>query len=426
MTKAVAPGERLNVQEILGLGSNPRRGWPRRVVKWAAAAAGGILLLLSISSWLGGGTDNVRYVARPVTRGKLTVVVTATGSLQPTNQVDISSELSGAIREVLVDYNSVVEAGQLLARLDIDKLAATVNGSRAKLMEAKAKVAEADATVVEKKSDVERKKKLTVIHATSVQDLDQSQGAYDRALAAAAVARAGVDVAEAQLNLDEANLAKAAIRSPISGVVLKRNVDPGQIVASTLQTPVLFSIAEDLQRMELRLDIDEADVGQIRTGQNATFTVDAYPERKFPASIRLVRFASETVQGVVTYKGVLTVSNSELLLRPGMTATAQITVAEIPDALLIPNAALRYTPSSGEETTGRGLLQRLLPGPPPLRSAGPVESIGRNRTVWVLRDGQPMRAQVVVGASDGKNTEIGSGDLQVGDVVIIDRTISKS
>ena len=426
MTKAVAPGERLNVQEILGLGSNPRWGWPRRAVKWAAAAAGGILPLLLISSWLWGGTDNVRYVAQPVTRGKLTVVVTATGSLQPTNQVDISSELSGAIREVLVDYNSVVEAGQLLARLDIDKLAATVNGSRAKLMEAKARVTEADATVVEKQNDVERKKKLTVIHATSVQDLDQSQGAYDRALAEAAVTRAGVDVAEAQLKLDEANLAKAAIRSPISGVVLKRNVDPGQIVASTLQTPVLFSIAEDLQRMELRLDIDEADVGQIRTGQNATFTVDAYPERKFPASIRLVRFASETVQGVVTYKGVLTVSNSELLLRPGMTATAQITVAEISDALLIPNAALRYTPSFGEETTGRGFLQRLLPGPPPLRSASPGEATGRNRTVWVLRDGQPMQAQVVIGASDGKNTEIGRGDLQVGDVVIIDRTISKS
>ncbi len=279
MNKAVDPKERLDVQAILGMDTSSATSWmQRRELKWAAVVLVG-LLLAGLIWWLSSSKNGVNYVTEPVTRGDLTVIVTATGSIQPTNKVDVSSELSGTVRKVLVDYNSTVKAGEILAELDTDKLKATVNSSRAKVEAAKAKVQEAQATVVEKERDVERKKKLAGNQAISAQDLDQSQSAYDRAVASLASARADIDAAQADLNLNETNLSKATIRSPINGVVLTRNVDPGQTVASSLQAPVLFSIAEDLKKMEVRVDVDEADVGKVKVGQNATFSVDAYPDQ---------------------------------------------------------------------------------------------------------------------------------------------------
>ena len=212
------------------------------------------------------------------------------------------------------------------------------------------------------------------------------------------------------MKLNETNLAKACICSPINGVVLKRNVEPGQTVASSFQAPVLFSIAEDLKKMELQVDIDEADVGQVKVGQNANFSVDAYPDRKFPAAIRDIRFDSETIQGVVTYKAVLSIDNSELLLRPGMTATAEIRVTELFDALLVPNAALRFAPAAGDSADNRSLLRRLLPGPPQFRPASQHEETGANRSVWALRNGEPVQVAIVIGPSDGRRTQVRSGD----------------
>lgn len=233
-------------------------------------------------------------------------------------------------------------------------------------------------------------------------------------------ARADVGVAEADLALNETNLAKATIASPIAGIVLKRNVDPGSTVATTLQASTLFTIAEDLKRMEVQVDIDEADVGKVKSGQKATFSVDAYPDRRFPAVIRNVRFASETVSGVVTYKGILTIDNAELLLRPGMTATAEIQAAEIEDALLVANSGLRYSPPATPVGEQRSFLKRLMPGPPPMRPVSAREETGPNRTLWVLRDGVPQPVKVVVGASDGKRTEVIGGELQPGDAVVVD------
>ena len=178
--------------------------------------------------------------------------------------------------------------------------------------------------------------------------------------------------------------------------------------------------------MELRVDVDEADVGKVRVGQSASFTVDAFPDRKFPATIRDVRFASETIQGVVTYKAVLNIDNSELLLRPGMTATAEIKVTEVKDALLIPNAALRYAPPVTETATNRSLLSRLLPGRPRFRPSTLHNETGNNRTVWVLQNGEPKQIKIVVGSSDGKNTEVQSGDVKAGQALIVDQTASKS
>jgi HlyD family secretion protein len=355
------------------------------------------------------------------------VLVTATGSAQPITQVNISSELSGTVRKVHVDYNSIVRAGQVLAELDTDKLKAAVQNARAKLEAAKARVADAAATVVEKRGQLERRKTLAAKEITSAQDLDLAQAAYDRAIAAHASAQAEVAVAEADLQLQEINLTKACICSPIDGVVLKRSVDPGQIVASSLQAPVLFVIAGDLRHMELQVDIDEADVGKVKVGQNASFSVDAYPDQKFPAAIRDIRYGSEIVQGVVTYKAVLSIDNAELLIRPGMTATAEIVVQQVRDALQVPNAALRFSPSQAGAGRNRSFVQMLMPRPPSAtyRPPSKQDSGGPQRQVFVLRDGTPVAVPVVIGATDGRRTQVLKGDLAADQPVITDAITSK-
>lgn len=390
----------------------------------------GVLVLVAGALWLvlarTAGTAP-RWVTERARVGDITVTVTATGSVQPTNQVDVSSELSGTVRKVFVDYNSAVTAGQTLAELDTDKLRATLEASRAKLLVAQARRGEAAATLRETLREYERKKALVERSIVADRELDVAWAAHERAVAALSSAEAEVEVAAAEVKLNETNLAKARIVSPINGVVLIRNVDPGQTVASTLQAPVLFSIAEDLREMEVQVDVDEADVGKVREGQHATFTVDAYPERRFPAVIRKLRFASEVIQGVVTYKAILVVDNSELLLRPGMTATAEITVEEVKEALLVPNAALRFTPpESAPERESPGFLRSLLPGPPRFRPPTPREERGSARRIWVLRGGVPAPVDVTVGASDGRYTEIRAGELAPDEEVVVDAVLAGS
>jgi HlyD family secretion protein len=414
---------RKDVEAILESQSAPRR-WLSRGLLWATIAI--IAAAIAATLWLwDSGQSAVRYVTEPASRGNLIVIVTATGSAQPTNKVAVSSELSGTIRKVLVDYNSIVSSGDVLAELDTDKLIATVESSRAKLAAANAKVTEAAATIDEKRADYERKKQLAERLVTSAHDLEASKAAYDRAVATHVNVLAEVDVAKADLRVNEMNLKKACICSPISGVVLERNVDPGQTVAVSLQAPVLFTIAEDLKQMELQVDVDEADVGKTRIGQRATFSVDAYPEKKFQAEVREIRFASETVQGVVTYKALLTIDNSDLLIRPGMTATAEIVVNEVSNALLVPNEAMRFTPVATSAQPQVGLLQRLLPRPPrratptlPAKLAGGATS----RTLWVLRNGSPVAVAVEIGDTDGRRTEIVKGEIAPGESIIIDST----
>jgi HlyD family secretion protein len=426
MNKSLDPRENLDVQALLRSRSSARKRVRIRAWAWAVLALAISALVGFAVLGVGRGSKDVQYLVERVIRGNLTVTVTATGSVQPTNKIDISSELSGTVKSVFVDYNSIVAAGQLLAELDTDKLQATLDSSRAKLAAAKAKIDDAKATIIEKERDLSRKKRLVQVQAAATQDLDQAQAAYDRSVASLASNRADVAVAEADVRLNETNLSRAYIRSSIDGLVLKRNVDPGQTIASSLQVPVLFSIAEDLKLMELQVDVDEADVGRVRIGQTATFSVDAFPERRFPAAIRDIRFASETIQGVVTYKAVLKVDNSELLLRPGMTATSEIQVARIDSAVLIPNAAIRYAPASTNEAPTRGFLSRLLPGPPILRASSRTDETGRDRSVWILRDGVPTRVKIVIGQSNGEQTELVGGDLKPDDLVIVDQTTNRS
>ncbi|WP_181707703.1 efflux RND transporter periplasmic adaptor subunit [Chthonobacter rhizosphaerae] len=411
------------VKEVLDRAARARR--PRRIaarVAWtllALALAGG-----AASWWMGRGETVVAFVTKPVSEGGLTVTVTATGSLYPTNQVEVGSEQSGTVRRVAVDFNSRVAKGDVLAELDTDKLAAAVESARAKLAAAEANVAEADATIVEKKGDFDRKSVLLERRVISSQELETARAAYDRALAARKSAAAQVEVAAADLRLAETNLAKTRILSPIDGIVLTRSVDPGQTVAASLQAPVLFTLAEDLSKMDLRVDVDEADVGRVAVGQKATFTVDAYPDRAFPASIRDVRFASETTQNVVTYKALLTVDNADLSLRPGMTATADIVVDEVETALLVDNAALRFTPPS-EETDARGsagLFSFFMRRPPQTSEPKPESATGEQRTLYVERNGVAVPVPVTVGPTDGRLTVIRSGEIRAGDPVIVDYT----
>jgi len=423
--KVEAEKVKADIEAVLGLKKPKRRlGRIRPAPLVAILAVAGLALYFAFGT--GSSNDGVNYITEPVAKDDLTVTVTATGTVQPTNEVEVSSELSGIVRSVLVDYNSAVKTGQTLAVLDTDKLKSTVDSSKAKLQAAKAKVSEAEATVLETKLERDRQEQLVTKKVGAEQQLETADAAYKRALAALESAKADVSAAAADLALNETNLGKAEIRSPITGVVLSRNVEPGQTVASSLQAPVLFTIAEDLTKMEVQVDVDEADVGNVREGQPATFTVDAYPDKKFTATIRELRFGSEVVQGVVTYKAVLTADNSELLLRPGMTATAQIVVAHVKDALTVPNAALRFSPAETQHVDNRNFLQKIMPGPPHLRRPSTTEQpTGTERKVWVLKDGEPKEVSVTVGPTDGKRTQIVKGDLEPGEAVIVDTETRK-
>ena len=365
-------------------------------------------------------TKVLQYVTKPVTRGDLVVTVRATGTIQPTDQVEISSELSGTMREVLVDFNDTVKRGQVLARLDTEALDAQLASARASLAAKQARVREVNATVSESRSALGRAQSLFARQFLSQQGLEQARAAHDRAVATLGSAQADMAVTAGELKVRQTNMSKATIRSPIDGIVLARNVEPGQTVASSLQAPVLFTLAQDLKRMQLEVDIDEADVSLVRDDNKATFWVEGIAARTFPAKITAIHYSPETVAGVVTYKTILSIENSELLLRPGMTATADIRVLEFVDALLVPNAALRFSPRSGQAAPQQSWLQRLMPRAPGRRSAQRTKSPGDGKSVWVLVGEAAEERSVTTGASDGNNTTVTSEDLKVGDLVIVD------
>lgn len=369
-----------------------------------------------------------QYLSEEVVRGNLTVTVSATGNLQPTNQVDVGSELSGTIEAVLVDDNDRVQKGQLLARLDLSKLNDQVAKSQAALASAEAQVDQMRATVEESRANLARLRQVAVLSGGKVPskaELETAQATLQRAVANEAGAHAAVTQARATLKSDQTNLAKASIRSPIDGVVLARKVEPGQTVAASLQAPVLFTLAENLAQMELQVDVDEADVGQVRAGQSATFNVDAYARRKYPARIVRVGFGSQTKDGVVSYKTILKVGNDDLSLRPGMTATSEITTTQRENVLLVPNAALRFTPpnqSAANDKKNGSFVSSLLPKPPASTSTKPVS--GGAQQVWVLRDGQPVAVPVSVGATNGRQTEVSGGELKPGMQVITESVVA--
>jgi HlyD family secretion protein len=354
-----------------------------------ALAAGGTVAVIILAWWLLGAGSKQQYITGEITRGALAVTVSATGTLAPRDQVDVGSEVSGRIDELYADYNDHVKKGQKLARMNTDQIMAELDQARATL-------AQAQATLDQDRLTVGRYLKLRKSDAVSPQQYDNGIGDYGRA-------KAGVALAAAQVKADETMLTKATIFAPIDGVVLDRKVSRGQTVVAAMTTPVLYTLASDLSQMELDVDIDEADVGAVRAGQGAIFAVDAYPNKTFAAKLIQVRNAPQTVQGVVTYKGVLLVQNRELLLKPGMTATATIMAEKLNDTLEVPNAALRFIAPDD--------INKQAPPPP----ATPNE--GR---VWT-EDGKTLKPHdLKLGPTDGRRTQILSGDLKVGDQVVTD------
>lgn len=410
------------IEAALGLGGGNRlRLWIRRLV-WVAV----ILGLLAGGIWWYVQRQNqaasISYTTETASRGDLVVKVQATGKIQPTTQVDVSSEMSGVLRVVNVDNNSLVKKGDVLAELDSVKLRAQLERAKASLAAAEARVETARATVAETDVALTRSATLQKKGISSTQDLDSARAAHDRAAAGLAAAQADVAVAEADVKLQAADVEKSRILSPVDGIVLKRAAEPGQTVASSLQAPVLFTLAEDLARMEVEADIDEADIGPVKTGQQASFTVDAYPGREFPADIRTIEFSPKLTENVVTYTAVLGVDNKDLLLRPGMTATAQIVVQQIKDALTVPNSALRYEPPKPQASRGFSITNLILPRMPRFERSSNKATINGERTLYVLDNGEAKPVTVKTGATDGQKTEIVSGDLKDGDPVIVNST----
>lgn len=413
-----------DINQVIGAddGAGKRRYSHYAIVVTVALAA----LALGFYFLRAGDGNVVRYSTAPVSRGDLTVAVTATGTVQPVNQVDVGTEISGTIRTVEADYNDRVKVGQVLARIDTEKLHAQVSQSQSTLESVRAKLADAQATVVEASDNLERFKQVREMSGGKVpsqREFDGAEAILKRARSNEATLTAQISEAKWKLSIDQTNLAKAVIRSPINGVVLKRQVEPGQTVAASLQTPVLFTIAENLAQMEVQVDVDEADVALIKVGQQAAFTVDGYPGRTFSAVVKQVRYGPETVQGVVTYKTLLSVDNSDLALRPGMTATANITTMRSANVMLVPNTALRFSPpvAEGQAQPSGSLLSRLFPRPPAAsRPRDTADVKGKQQRVYVLRDGQPSPVSVTTAASDGIMSEITGGDIKVGMEVVTD------
>jgi HlyD family secretion protein len=406
-----------------------KKGRGRLLIRWALLLLIVLVILfLVIKAVRKESSGKPEYRTETVQRGNLIVSVATTGTLQPTNQVEVGSELSGIVKTVEVDYNDIVKVGQVLARLDTSRLEAQVQQSRASLEAATAKVKQIQATVKEARNSLDRLMKVRALSGNrlpSQHDIDAAEAALERAMADETSARASVLQAEANLKVVQTDLSKAVIYSPIKGIVLKRSVEPGQTVAASLQAPVLFTLAEDLTKMELRVDVDEADVNKVKNGQKATFTVDGYPDRRFTAMITQVRYGSKIVSGVVTYETILNVDNSDLSLRPGMTATAGIVVNKIENAVLVPNAAIRFTPPAKEGETLSGnssIISKLFPRPARPQAKQKKEAKGdrKKSKVWIMKNGQLSELPVITGESDGIMTEITDGDIEPGMKVVVD------
>lgn len=444
MTDTAQPDNNQKLDDFLGAPAT--RPWWRRPTSIVGAIV--IVVALLLLSRCFASEEEGGYATQKVRRGDLQVTVSATGNLQPTSQVEVGSEQSGLITEVYVDNNDRVTRGQPLARLDPQRLQDAVTQAQAGLSSAQAQVATAEASAALARANLARQEEVYRVsggRVPSETELDSARAQNRQGQASVRSAQAQVAQARAQLSQAQFNLSRATIFSPVTGVVLSRSIDPGQTVAASFNAPVLFNIAEDLSEMKLEVRVDEADVGQVREGQRATFTVDAYPGRTFDARVSRVDVganasgstgsssssgssAASGTGSVVAYTAVLLVDNPDLLLRPGMTATADIVTSERENVLLVPNAALRFNPNQDAQAGQQGgITSVLVPrggrrgrGNRPTREVG--IGAGSRQTVYVTgEDGNPRAIQVVVGQSDGSRTEITGGDLQEGMEVITAR-----
>jgi HlyD family secretion protein len=379
----------------------------------------------------GAQKPSVKYRTAKIERGRLAQIVTATGTVNPVQTVQVGSQVSGLITNLYADFNSEVKEGQLVARIDPAPFKIKVSEMEANLQNMKGSLAKAHADLAQRKLDLDRFKALYEQNLIAKADLDNARTAYETAAAGLQIAEAQVKQADASLKTARINLTYTNIYSPVNGTVISRNVDVGQTVAASFQTPVLFLVARDLMKMQVDTNVSESDIGGITEGKEAMFVVDAYPKEPFRGKVMQVRNAPITVQNVVTYNVVIGVDNSDLRLKPGMTANVSIFVERRDNVLKVPNGALRFKPTlvRPERTSG-------LPVPAAERLAGsqpPGESNvrqGREKakpTVWVPQgEGEPGPVEIKTGISDGQFTELVEGALKEGDEVVVGVDSSRS
>lgn len=380
----------------------------KTLVSWGLA---GVAVVGVLAWWLWPTAEATQWQEALVDRGDMVLTATATGNLEPKSEVAVGAEISGLIREVNVVENDTVTKGMVLARFDTEELQVNLQQAQARLAVAEARVAEAQATREEARLNRQRIQTLVASNIVPQADLDASEAAYQRATAQVALARAAVQEAQGAVSAARTRLDKSVITSPIDGVVLLRTIEPGNTVAANFQTPELFVLAEDLRQMELHVSLDEADVALVSSGQPATFTVDAWPDREFEAHVLTVYLYPTVENNVVTYTTLLSVDNTGLLLRPGMTATATITTGSREQALRVPNAALRFQPP------GDGKAGGMFSGPP--GTQGRAAEQGPGNMLWILQNNQPARIAVRTGYSDRRYTELLGDALQEGDSVLV-------
>ena len=368
----------------------------------------------------------VRYKTAKIERGTVTQTVTATGTINPVITVQVGSQVSGLIKALYADFNSVVKAGQVVAQVDPAPFQTAVTQMEANLQNALGNLARSRADLSLQKLNFERANVLFAQHLNAQQDVDNARTAYETSQANILIAEAGVKQARAQLDTAKVNLEYTTIHSPVHGIVISRNVDVGQTVAASFQAPVLFTIAKDLTKMQVDTNVSESDIGGITEGKPATFVVDAFPNQVFRGKITQVRNAPITVQNVVTYNVVIGVDNSDLRLRPGMTANVSIIVASRENVLRVPNPALRFKPTllvKGDDKAGSSQVLAA-----DKRDGGRKGSLpgtgGRDAkakpTVWQPNpSGEPTAVEVKTGITDGTFTELVEGPLKEGDEVII-------
>jgi HlyD family secretion protein len=379
---------------------------------------------------LGNSTKESPYLTVPVSRGNVRQVVSSTGTLQAVVTVQVGSQVSGTIDKLFADFNTKVKAGQVVAQLNQDKFKAAVDQARANLLAAQANFAKAKVGAADSLRTLERNRELRKRELMAQSELDAAQTSYDAAVAQVNVNQAQTAQAQAALSQAGVDLNNTVIRSPVDGIVISRNVDVGQTVAASLQAPTFFTIANDLAKMEVHTSVDEADVGNVQEGQQVTFTVDAFPARRFRGKVHQVRNAPTIIQNVVTYDAVVRIDNKELLLKPGMTANVQFLVSEKEDVLTIPNMALRFRPSD-EKNEAQDLLRqeqsRTAPRVGARRTSRPGGGGGgggerqrvRQVRVYVVKDSKMQPIEVQLGITDGSKTEVVDGPINENELVVI-------
>jgi HlyD family secretion protein len=385
----------------------PSPARPRSRKPWLVAALLSLVVVAAVGAawWFAGAGANVRYISAPVTRGAVTRTVTATGTVNPVLTIIVGSYVSGVIQEIRCDYNTEVKTWQVCAKIDPRPYQTVVDQNKANLDQAKAQLVKDQANFDYAKLNYDRNARLAQTNAISKDTLDIARNALDQARALIGVDEAIIEQRQAQLAAAQVNLGYTNIVSPVDGTVVSRNVTVGQTVAASFQTPTLFLIATDLTKMQVDTNVSESDIGGIKVGDKALFTVDAFPKRSFQGSVSQVRQSPQNVQNVVTYDVVVSIDNADLALKPGMTAANRIVIDERKDVLRVPSQALRYAPATAGATRRNGTAGRTRPTP--------------QARIWVLRDGKPVRVAVTAGLDDDTYTEIVKGEINPGDQVII-------